>query len=82
MPLLYVEQSYHMIHCMYTIKKMHRAFLRQTMIDDYISGEKHTVHCSDIVLQNIDWKKFDTVVGLNYPTCGDLNTIVKSVQHR
>ncbi|RFU26794.1 hypothetical protein B7463_g9541, partial [Scytalidium lignicola] len=42
---IYVSQEYHILHCAYTWKKLHRAVIRQTPIDSHIGSYKHTQHC-------------------------------------
>jgi hypothetical protein len=75
---LYVEESFHQIHCIYIWKKQHRAYLGGGVIDDYVAGFNHTVHCSKTLLRQVPWHtNITTSVGLKYPTCNDIRSIPK-----
>ena len=74
-PKLFVEESFHQIHCTYIWKKMHRAYLSQRTIDSYVGRFNHTIHCSEVLLrQGAIWDQVDTSVVLKYPTCDDIRT--------
>ena len=42
---LYVTQEYHMYHCTYMWRKMHRAMLAGDVLDGYVGDMHHTAHC-------------------------------------
>ena len=74
-PILFVEESFHQIHCTYIWKKMHRAYLSQRTIDSYVGRFNHTIHCSEVLLRRgVIWDQVDTSVVLKYPTCDDIRT--------
>lgn len=47
---LYVTQEYHMYHCTYMWRKMHRALLAGNVVDGYIGDIHHTAHCEMQIL--------------------------------
>lgn len=47
---LYVTQEYHMYHCTYMWRKMHRAILAGDVLDGYIGDMHHTAHCEMQIL--------------------------------
>ncbi|ETI25969.1 hypothetical protein G647_02746 [Cladophialophora carrionii CBS 160.54] len=42
---VFVTQQYHIYHCTYMWRKMHRAFLAGDVLDGYIADTHHTAHC-------------------------------------
>ncbi|KAH7386590.1 hypothetical protein BKA64DRAFT_581059 [Cadophora sp. MPI-SDFR-AT-0126] len=49
---LYVTQEYHMYHCTYMWRKMHRAALRGAVLDGYIRSMMHTEHCELMLMDH------------------------------
>ncbi|PVH73087.1 hypothetical protein DL98DRAFT_398522, partial [Cadophora sp. DSE1049] len=49
---LYVTQEYHMYHCTYMWRKMHRAALRGAALDGYIGSMMHTEHCEQMLMDH------------------------------
>lgn len=47
---LYVTQEYHMYHCTYMWRKMHRAIAAGAVVDGYIGDIHHTAHCEMQIL--------------------------------
>ena len=43
---IHVSMKYLDLHCAYTWRKLHRAVIRQALIDDNIGIYSHTEHCS------------------------------------
>lgn len=56
---LYVTQEYHMYHCTYMWRKMHRAILAGTVLDGYIGDMHHTAHCETMILDRT--RALDTI---------------------
>jgi hypothetical protein len=50
---LYVTQEYHMYHCTYMWRKMHRASLAGKVLDGYIADLHHTAHCELEILNAV-----------------------------
>ncbi|KIX03841.1 uncharacterized protein Z518_07394 [Rhinocladiella mackenziei CBS 650.93] len=48
--LLYVSTEYHVLHCTYMWRKMHRAVLKAAPIDGYIGEYNHTKHCEEVLV--------------------------------
>lgn len=68
---LFVSMRYHVVHCMYTYRKLQRAMLRGTPIDDYMGKPEHADHCSRIVLTSTNGtlEELNTVIQLHFPSC-------------
>ncbi|KIW15638.1 hypothetical protein PV08_05687 [Exophiala spinifera] len=49
---LYVTQEYHMYHCTYMWRKMHRAIIHGQPLDGYIGHLSHTSHCEKMLLNH------------------------------
>ncbi|KAM7220098.1 hypothetical protein V8F06_004426 [Rhypophila decipiens] len=47
---LYVTQEYHMYHCTYMWRKMHRAIRHRWPLDGYIGNMEHTAHCEAMLV--------------------------------
>ena len=47
---LYVTQEYHMYHCTYMWRKMHRAIQNGQPLDGYIGKIEHTAHCEKMLV--------------------------------
>lgn len=79
---LFVTREYHMYHCTYMWRKLHRGLLRaeeyskeRGVIDTYIGSYGHTEHCEMMLLGMekdhgaIDKNATDTAILLKYPSC-------------
>jgi hypothetical protein len=75
---LFVSQEYHVVHCTFMWRKMHRAVLARRKIDSYVGNYTHTVHCEkrlydrEALLRSgpgFD-SEVNTVIVTKYPTCG------------
>ncbi|KAK3312966.1 hypothetical protein B0H66DRAFT_485102 [Apodospora peruviana] len=49
---LYVTQEYHMYHCTYMWRKMHRAIRYRRPLDGYIANMEHTAHCEAMLVND------------------------------
>ncbi|MCJ1310494.1 hypothetical protein MMC25_004158 [Agyrium rufum] len=70
---LYVNWDYHITHCVFMWRKMHRAFQRggKSAIDGYIAPEAHTKHCGMmLVRQGVGLETVNTRIHVKYPECG------------
>ncbi len=47
---LFVSWEYHITHCTYMWKKMHRAILKGKPLDSYMGNLLHTMHCEKMLL--------------------------------
>ena len=67
---LYVTQEYHMYHCTYMWRKMHRALLAGNVVDGYIGDMHHTAHCE---MQILDRSRpldgISTLIYIKYASC-------------
>ncbi|KAH8651633.1 hypothetical protein BGZ60DRAFT_420877 [Tricladium varicosporioides] len=73
-PQMYVSWSYHIDHCVFMWKKMHRALENDGPIDAYIGNYHHTQHCGHMLMMNQN----ETDTGDGAETGGvPLNTIIR-----
>ncbi|KAE9374961.1 hypothetical protein N431DRAFT_438321 [Stipitochalara longipes BDJ] len=79
---LYVTREYHMYHCTYMWRKLHRGLLRgqgnaegRGVVDTYIGEYGHTAHCEMMLLgmeddeDGIDKMATDTIITMKFPQC-------------
>ena len=67
---LYVSWQYHLVHCVFMWKKLHRAISSTSPIDSYIGNLHHTNHCSDNLLrQDLGFNLTNTAIEVKYPYC-------------
>ncbi|KAH7364355.1 hypothetical protein BKA65DRAFT_472690 [Rhexocercosporidium sp. MPI-PUGE-AT-0058] len=50
--VLHGTWEYHMYHCTYLWRKMHRAFLGGQVLDGYVGSMRNTEHCEQVLLQS------------------------------
>ncbi|OAG13183.1 uncharacterized protein CC84DRAFT_1212625 [Paraphaeosphaeria sporulosa] len=73
-PGFFVRQQYHVTHCQFLLRKLHRAQTSGRMIDGQIMPTHHTVHCGEqtlSVIQDPSWR--EDAIQLSYtkfPYCG------------
>jgi len=67
---LAVDWKYHVTHCTYMWRGMHRAFTKRGWIDDHLAGFGHTLHCQAVLLDTKTKMDEVVVVGMvRYPEC-------------
>jgi hypothetical protein len=67
---LYVTEEYHLYHCTYMWRKMHRAILEGRPLDSYIGNINHTEHCGMMLLNpNGPMNGITTTIFTKYPHC-------------
>ncbi|KAG9228255.1 hypothetical protein BJ875DRAFT_527822 [Amylocarpus encephaloides] len=73
--LLYVSTPYHVQHCVFTWKKLHRAIIHQKPIDTQIGRYGHTEHCAMALAANLSGPaEFHTIfTGCKLPDDPDLS---------
>jgi hypothetical protein len=49
---LYVSWEYHIVHCVFMWKKLHRAITGSRVVDSYIGNIAHTDHCGRMLLKS------------------------------
>ncbi|KAJ4362344.1 hypothetical protein N0V83_010437 [Neocucurbitaria cava] len=70
----FVREGYHLAHCLFLFKKLHRAYANKRVIDGYIISLNHTEHCVEQSLsvgRDKDYRK--DVIQFSYtkwPYCG------------
>ncbi|KAK4247437.1 hypothetical protein C7999DRAFT_14517 [Corynascus novoguineensis] len=67
---LYVDWEYHVTHCTFTWRQMHRAYAERGYIDSHLDSYKHTLHCQ-WVLTNRKTRlgMVNVVAEIKYPEC-------------
>jgi hypothetical protein len=67
---LYVTQEFHMYHCTYMWRKMHRAVLAAVPLDGYIGNYHHTGHCEHQIMQQARGAhEISTTIFTKYVSC-------------
>ena len=66
---LFVTQEYHMYHCTYMWRKMHRAVQRALPLDGYIGSMGHTEHCENMLVHQAPLNSTNTVIMSKYVNC-------------
>ncbi|KAI1842111.1 hypothetical protein JX266_011644 [Neoarthrinium moseri] len=68
---LYVTWEFHLLHCTFQWKKMHRAMLAGRPIDSYIGNFSHTQHCERMIMnRRTQLNSTGTDIFIKYPSCG------------
>ena len=66
---LHVDWQYHVTHCTFMWRQMHRAYERG-YIDSHLRAYNHTLHCQKMLLKNdVPMDKVFTGAPVIYPTC-------------
>lgn len=66
---LWAPQEYHMWHCTYMWKKMHRTILRHGPIDNDVANYNHTLHCEKMLLEPGSLSAVNTLVTAEFASC-------------
>jgi hypothetical protein len=74
---LYVSAEYHVLHCTFMWRKLHRALLSGAPIDGYIGNYGHTEHCEKMILAAMNGSseaqfgkdKINTIIRTKWPDC-------------
>jgi hypothetical protein len=72
---MWVNVEYHLVHCAYMWRKMHRAIMGpdgKMAVDSYIANYTHTEHCEHMFMMDMG-KSLDhvnTIIQVKYPDCG------------
>lgn len=72
---LYVSAEYHILHCTYMWRKMHRAVSTGKLIDGYIGNLHHTSHCEKMIVEAMEVDEegkggvVNTVIRMKWPDC-------------
>jgi hypothetical protein len=71
---LYVSWEYHLMHCTYMWRKLHRAVLQDLdSLDGYIGNLAHTEHCGEMLLggfKTAPSQETNTMIYTKFPACG------------
>jgi hypothetical protein len=70
-PGFFVKQDYHLAHCGFLFKKLHKAISQGRKVDGLVSPVHHTSHCVDMLLgpPNNRWDAIQFAF-TKYPYCG------------
>lgn len=65
---VHVTWEYHVFHCTYQWRKMHRGLLKG-VIDTYIGDYSHTSHCEGILTTPTPMNDWSTIILMKFPQC-------------
>ena len=80
--MLYTDVEWHLNHCTYAWKKMHRAFLEKRPLDSPTWKYAHTKHCSRLLLAGLPRDRISTTVERDFATCSSRTTFWRWAFHR
>ena len=67
---LYVTWEFHKAHCVYMLRKLHRAVVAGNPVDGYIGNYMHTKHCTELLLkEELKLESITTRIFVKYPSC-------------
>ena len=67
---LYVDWKYHVTHCTFIWRQMHRAYMIRGYIDNHVDDYRHTLHCQKTLLEKeTPWDSVTVVASPKYPEC-------------
>ncbi|GAB1312306.1 hypothetical protein MFIFM68171_02516 [Madurella fahalii] len=67
---LYVDWRYHVTHCTFMWRQMHRAYALRGYIDSHLDSYAHTLHCQRVFLDmETPLGMVNVVAELKYPEC-------------
>jgi hypothetical protein len=67
---MWVSWRFHMVHCTYMWRQMHRALTSGRPIDSHLSAYHHTLHCGEVLLnRNKSMDAINTMAPIIYPVC-------------
>lgn len=67
---LYVDWKYHITHCTFMWRQMHRAYAGRGYVDSHLDSYKHTLHCQAVLLdRNTPFGRVNVVAEVKYPEC-------------
>lgn len=67
---LYVDWRYHVTHCTFMWRQMHRAYALSGYIDSHLDNYKHTLHCQWVLVEaDTPLETVNVVAELKYPEC-------------
>ena len=67
---LYVDWEYHITHCTFMWRQMHRAYTVKGFIDSHLDDYHHTLHCQRTLLdRETGLGMVNVIAALKYPDC-------------
>ena len=66
---LFVSSEYHVAHCAYMWRKLHRALAKGQLVDSYIGSYNHTKHCDHMLLEAVRTQQINTLIVTKFPNC-------------
>ena len=66
----YTIHGYHMMHCVYSIRKLQRALMGGWKVDGGNRDYEHVVHCTNFLKDSrTPFEEFDVQTHIKYPAC-------------
>jgi hypothetical protein len=74
-PVVFTEQGYHVVHCIYIFKLLHLAGMSGNLVTDEAIPLKHTDHCVKLIAspKYTDFQHINTRVDLLFARCVTLD---------
>ncbi|KAK3293016.1 uncharacterized protein B0H64DRAFT_204550 [Chaetomium fimeti] len=70
---LYVDWEYHVAHCTFMWRQMHRAYAVRGFVDAHLDGYGHTLHCQGVLLERgMPGGVVNVVAAVKYPECREV----------
>ncbi|KAH6623366.1 hypothetical protein F5144DRAFT_595548 [Chaetomium tenue] len=70
---LYVDWAYHVAHCTFMWRQMHRAYRLRGWVDSHLDAYKHTLHCQGVLLERgVGGGRVNVVAAVKYPECREV----------
>jgi hypothetical protein len=70
---LYVDWEYHVAHCTFMWRQMHRAYALRGFVDSHLDAYKHTLHCQGVLLKKgVPGGTVNVVAAVKYPDCREV----------
>lgn len=70
---LYVDWEYHVAHCTFMWRQMHRAYRLRGFVDSHLDAYKHTLHCQGVLLEKgVPGGVVNVVAAVKYPECREV----------
>jgi hypothetical protein len=67
---LYVDWAYHVTHCTFMWRQMHRAYAVRGYVDSHLDSYEHTLHCQGVLLaRDVGLGVVNVVAEVKYPGC-------------
>jgi hypothetical protein len=72
--MVWANRHYHLMHCLFLLRRVHRALEGGSKLDSHLLEYHHSAHCSDMVERSIGTSEIPldlvmTLTVIGYPDC-------------